>query len=793
MIKLSIAHKLSIGAVLLVLSSAGMVGGLFYNKTTHLLIEKSAQTIADEINNAATRLQIDINTQIDDTLFLSHTPPLQGMLRALKTQNYDKLGDSTYQQWKLRLQDIFSNLLKTKPSYLKARIIDNNGQEVIVVNKTNNQIIILADNQLQNKAHRDYVKNTLKLKKEEVYLSEINLNREHGKVSTPHQEILRSAVPIYDEENGKITGLLIISAEIGHTFRRIQNDAKNENNKVYITNDHGGYLLHPNKKRAYGFDLGKHYRIQEDFPEISPMYLPGNKKSKFIKIPKHSEDQYVLKLTKIPFDRSRPERFIAVAITEQYSTIVNAQKSVLRDIVITSSILALSVMLLAILFAYKLAQPIKQITQVMDDYTHHRKNSTTMPITRKDEIGVLARSYESLIAEVKNGQKNLENLNKNLSTMVAERTMELEENEAQQRAIVKSMAEGLITSDRYGNISTLNAAAEIIFGYKQNEVIGKNLSVLMPTSIASQHDKYLKNYHQTGAKFLINTRKEMEGQRKNGDIFPIELAINEVLVNDKQIFTAVIRDITEQKEMDKMKNEFVSNVSHELRTPLTAIRGSLGLIDGGALGEIPEQAADLIHLANKNTNRLLLLINDILDIQKIESGEMDFNFTAVEITPFLQQVIAENKAYGDQYGVSFIISENSENSEIYADYFRMMQVLANLLSNAVKFSPKGSTVKICVTENKNHAVLISVIDHGEGIPLKFQPRLFDKFTQSNSASTRQTGSSGLGLSITKMIVENHGGDLTFVSEEGKGTTFTITLPDVATATKMLSKNSTPKT
>ena len=787
--RLTLAHKLSLGAILLVLLSVSIVGGIFYSKTTDLLVEQSVQDLSEEIRNVGTRIQTRIDAQRADTLYLSGTPPIQGILRALDSNNFDALDNSSYQQWVKRLESIFSTLLKSKGTYLKIRFIDSNGQELVVVGNENNSIIIYSGDKLQNKAQRTYTRETLKLKPGKVYLSEINLNKEHGRISVPHQEVIRSATPVYNETTNEVAGIIVIASEIGHEFKRIQQFVQDDSSEVYITNDFGGYLLHPDASRAYGFDLGKHYRFQEDFPRLALLYLPENTDSNFVQLPERSTDKHVVNFTKIPFDPDRPKRFIAVGITKVYKEILHKQASLLNDLLFIAFFLTLIVSIVAILFSIKLSRPIKQLTQVMDDYTHNRDSTATMPVNQHDEIGILVESYNKLIQQEKVSRENLEELNANLGNMVTQRTLALKSSETLQRSIVENMIDGLITIDEQGTIISFNPASTKIFGYEPDEIIGKNVSLLMPDPFQSNHDNYLKSYQESGIKNMIGSRRESSGKRKDGSVFPIDIGVGEINVNGDRIFSGVIRDITEQKQMEKMKNEFVSTVSHELRTPLTAIRGSLGLINGGAMGEIPDKAANLLTLAGNNTERLLLLINDILDIQKIESGKMEFHFVCTALMPFIRQAVLENKAYGEQYKVEFVISDTTEDTYVFADEGRLKQVIANLLSNAAKFSPKNSSVEICVDLSENENVLISISDHGTGIPEEFRDKLFEKFTQSDSSTTRRIGGTGLGLSITKAIVEKHNGKISYTSKTNEGTTFVIELPtcskDLSPVSKIL--------
>lgn len=236
-----------------------------------------------------------------------------------------------------------------------------------------------------------------------------------------------------------------------------------------------------------------------------------------------------------------------------------------------------------------------------------------------------------------------------------------------------------------------------------------------------------------------------------------------------------IHDITEIKKTEIMKNEFVSVVSHELRTPLTSIRGSLGLLLGGMVGEFSDKAAKLLDIANKNCERLLLLINDILDMEKIQAGKMKFDLQLVDIERIVNESIATNKMYGEQYGVALELIEPVDHATVYVDPDRLAQVLTNLISNAAKFSLKGSVIEIKIVKN-NDTVRVAVIDKGAGIPVEFQARIFEKFSQADSSDTRGKGGTGLGLSISKAIIENLGGTLNFVSKPKTGTTFYFDLP-----------------
>ncbi|TWI77491.1 PAS domain S-box-containing protein [Desulfobotulus alkaliphilus] len=239
---------------------------------------------------------------------------------------------------------------------------------------------------------------------------------------------------------------------------------------------------------------------------------------------------------------------------------------------------------------------------------------------------------------------------------------------------------------------------------------------------------------------------------------------------------ANVRDITELKQTIRIKNEFVSTVSHELRTPLTAISGALGLITGGALGEVPEKARGMLTIASNNCRRLSMLINDLLDMEKLSTDKMRFDFQIQDIAPLVKRAVQENQVYGEKYKVVYVLEEPLPSLKANVDAQRFMQVLTNLLSNAAKFSPEEGRVYVRMHCLDDARVRIGVQDQGPGIPEDFRTRIFEKFTQSDATDKRSKDGTGLGLAITRALVEKMGGCIDFVSEEGKGSFFYFDLP-----------------
>jgi signal transduction histidine kinase len=244
---------------------------------------------------------------------------------------------------------------------------------------------------------------------------------------------------------------------------------------------------------------------------------------------------------------------------------------------------------------------------------------------------------------------------------------------------------------------------------------------------------------------------------------------------DSRGILRALRCAAERKRLERLKDEFVATVSHELRTPLTSISGSLSLLMGAAAENLPDATRRLLAIAHKNSQRLVRLVNDILDIEKMESGQVAFKLGRVEIRSLVEQAIEANRGFAEDYGVRVRLEEESASGDVRADPDRLAQVVTNLLSNAIKFSPAGREVLVSI-ERRPGVVRVSVRDHGSGIPADFKPSIFEKFAQADATNARQKGGTGLGLSIVKQIVERLAGEVGFADAPGGGAIFHVELP-----------------
>jgi PAS domain S-box-containing protein len=342
------------------------------------------------------------------------------------------------------------------------------------------------------------------------------------------------------------------------------------------------------------------------------------------------------------------------------------------------------------------------------------------------------------------------------------------------RLAVESCPSGMVMIDRMGKIVMVNTEVERLFGHRREELLGRSIDILLPARLRGQHARQRDGFIHHPEARRMGAGRDLFGLRKDGTEFPVEVGLNPIQTSEGLLVLSVIVDISERKRLERLKDEFVSTVSHELRTPLTSISGSLGLLIGGAAGKLPESAQRLLAIAQSNSQRLVRLVNDILDIEKMESNRIAFNFKPVDARTLVEQAIEDNRGFADGYAVRVRLDPQSVAGEVHADPDRLVQVVTNLLSNAIKFSPPDGEVVVSI-ERRDHRVRISVRDHGPGIPSEFRPHIFEKFAQADATDAGRKGGTGLGLSIVKQIVTRLGGTVDFEDAPGGGTAFHVDL------------------
>lgn len=418
----------------------------------------------------------------------------------------------------------------------------------------------------------------------------------------------------------------------------------------------------------------------------------------------------------------------------------------------------------------------RKIIGIGREVSGRRKDGTEFPIDLAvgETVTEQGRIFTGIIRDISERKRAEEDLRRERALL---------------KAVVETAVDGILTIDEQGLVVSANPATESIFGYTEAELIGRNVRMLMPQPYHNEHDQYLKNYLTTHHPKIIGIGREVQGLRKNGEVFPLDLAVSETRTEDGLIFTGIVRDISEKKQAEELmlqkefaeranaaKTEFLSRMSHELRTPLNGVIGFAEFLVDERPGPLnPKQKEYLNDILNSGRH-LLNLINDVLDLAKVEAGKMMITPEEFLLGTAIREVCAIIQPLADKKGQTVKSNEDDAGKKVCLDQQKFKQVLYNLVSNAVKFTDDKGVITISTIIHSSRGLTLTVADTGIGIRPENVERLFAEFEQIDSGVSRRYEGSGLGLALTKKIVELQGGTISVESEFGKGSKFTVKLP-----------------
>lgn len=601
--------------------------------------------------------------------------------------------------------------------------------------------------------------------------------------------LLKLYITIILVMSSMLVTLLLYSIDLNSTYNRIISNFKNYNNVYYKIGsiDKDIYL---NITEQKPFDYENYAKIIKDIddslaairtsPDESDIYISVE----VLKRTVNTVDKYIIdtglliknnsaynlrenKLNLIieakTIVKDKIQQLMALDLTHSQKRIdaIKNRYNIALSIIIVLLILSVFISIAFLLLVIKgIINKISIVSENANKLANGDLSIEQITFNDSDEFQILARSFNQM----------KDNINNYIS--------QISSNEMKISTILNEMTDCLITTNSKGKIESCNYAVEKIFDYKPNEILGRNINELVELIDVSLYQSHeFDNQKLIKDAKAIDDKYQLNGIKKDGTVFPVEFSYKEIELEGNKALTFVLQDITQHKEIERMKNEFISTVSHELRTPLTSIRGALGLVLSGAIGELPEKSKELLNIANNNSVRLITLINDILDLEKIKAGKMEFVFQEYEVMPLVEETVQLNDQYAKQYNVKYDIIERVDNTFIKVDRDKFIQVLTNLLSNAAKFSFKDEIVKILV-ERKGKNISISVINKGSGIPEESRSKVFETFSQVDSSDSRKKGGTGLGLSIAKSIIQKMDGNIGFTSELNDDTSFYFELPEV---------------
>jgi PAS domain S-box-containing protein len=751
---------------LAVLSAAGV--GLFsYLNVAELVLPRTLERIDTHARLWAAELEAAVRAARPSVIGFGSAVAVEGIVRASLAGGTDPQDGVALKTWRDRLAGRFVSELKANPDYLQFRVIGvaDGGREIVRVDRQvpGGPIRVVPDNELQQKADRPYFQQTIGLPPGEAYVSPVELNVEHGTIEVPNVPVLRTATPIHTP-GGKPFGLVIINIDMRSAFARLRSHAPT-GAQTYLVNHRGDYLIHPDPAREFGSELGKQFRLQDDFPELSEAIQQTEVKPRFVD--DRAGNRFAVAFTSVRL-AGGPRVIVVEAVPYSEVPVVRAFAAVRNLTLIAGLVALLGATVLAAAIARSLTGPLAQMTKAAEGFA--RGERIKAPVGAGGEIGVLARAFASMTAQVE------------------EKTTALRESEARQRATVDTAADAIVVVDEDGIIQSANPATRRIFGYAPDEVIGRNVKILMPEEVAAAHDGYLEAYKRTGARKIIGIGREVEGRRKDGSQFPLDLSVAEWCdALGRLFFVGIMRDITERKQTQEMLaqtrrleavGQLAGGIAHDFNNLLAAITGNLELVERGLDAEKPRRwvraALEAVEMGKSFNQRLLSLAHK----RKREPRQLVVNDRIQVMGALLARSLREN--------IELATDLAPDLWPTLADPGEIDSAILNLVINArdamrgggaLSIETRNVTLDLCEASMHPDArtgdyVRISVIDTGAGMAPEVLSRAAEPFFTTKDPGT----GTGLGLSSVFGFTKESGGFVTLASRVGKGTTVGIYLP-----------------
>ncbi len=878
-----------LGTIALVLIAILLIGSLTFT------LQRERQRALQEAEATLTQATDALTRQLESTLgyrrstirFLADVPPITGIQRAIQNDGFDEIEQTPLPLWRDRLERIFTGFLESNPDIFQVRYIGvaDQGRELVRVDRRDDRIETVPPEALQRKGQRDYFEEALALPKGEVFISDIDLNREHGRIQTPHVPTARVAIAVHDAQ-GQPFGIVIINVDLRTHLARLQT-ATPPDVTLFATNLDGDYLIHPDPAKTFGFDLGQRHRWQDDF--VARTETPGTSAS----LQPYDSAAGVVYATeetvaRTEGDLSRGLRLIATMNEDAVFAHVGAA---------TARVAALSAagaaVLLLILYLYWLSQQRshqarfdrnrlaaivdhspetiisldlrglvtswnraaeqlfglqerealgQRIDTLIGDPPHLDSeeldalpriaaggNRPTLQTRRRHRDGTLLDVAITLspvrddqgtvtgaalmirdIREEKAAEAKILKLNATLEQQVRDRTAQLEASSALQRAILEHAGYAMIATDANGTINLFNPAAEAMLGYTAAEMLGRpppdNMHLASEIVARAQAlSEVLGRPVEPGLEVLLAKARrddvdenDWTYRRKDGTKVPVRLQVS-ALRNAAGAITGFLGIAVDQTEIrqreqtlrdaqraaeqaNQAKSQFLANMSHEIRTPMNAVLGMLQLLRRTPLDF---SQADYAARAESAAKTLLTILNDILDLSKIEAGKLSLDPQPFLVDALLREVGTILSANVGRKEVEVLFDIDPQIPQrLTGDALRLQQVLLNLAGNAVKFTERGEVIlRVALEQRTTDGVVLAfrVEDTGIGMTAEQLQRIFESFEQAESSVTRRFGGTGLGLSICRHLVALMGGTISVDSTPGQGSVFqfTVTLEEAA--------------
>ncbi|ELV8624296.1 response regulator [Vibrio cidicii] len=712
---------------------SGMVIYQYSQYAASQIIQDAQRTLISATKSKVSLLEKSIASNIGLLKFLHSTPPISGIGRALENNGNDPMDNTTLAQWKSRLDVIFKALIENNSELIQLRIITvEDGREFLRVDRDGGRVVAVPEQRLQDKRDESYFAAAAELEFGEVYVSPINLNREYGKIVFPAQPVYRIAMPIFGP-GGDRFGFLIMNVDATELIQRFVTET-GFINEFWLVDQTGSFVFSTNSKLNFSAQLNPSWTLTSLY-EITPF---GTEGLASIAEKSGGQTQWLADREVVYTGTSRDEHLFVYSLLNQ--TVIDQRINARHREIITMGGISVSILAMITLVFY--------------------------------------RSYRA--------STKLNNAN---STF---------------QAIVDGSVDALICIDETGLIKTWNHAAAQLFGVPQSSVLNKPVSEFVKLHNADLLKQLAVSKNKGSVLAFKDTFDDKSGYLKHLDIslspiihrsssmesFALRLRDITSEVRSEELLkqsNAQVRERTEElkrhseeleiahkqaMEASLAKSNFISTISHEMRTPLNGIMGTLNLIQNDPLTSSQQK---YLTMAERSVSTLAVLINDILDLSKIESGKLEVHNQEFSPREEVESIVQSMSVKAIEKGLELIIdTTNIHHSRVISDPNRLKQVINNLLNNAIKFTNEGEIRVVASTSTQEQGSVrlsVDIFDTGIGIAQENQHKLFQPFSQESSETATKFGGTGLGLSICRQLCQLMNGDIGFESIQGKGSHF----------------------
>ncbi len=725
------------------------IGGQFYYSQSDVINRLEHSTL-NRVDAVAYEIEAQFIRDYHKVRFLHATPPVAGLVRSISNGDIDPSDNTTTEQWKQRLETIFRAHLENNPETLQARYLTvaDDWAEIVRVQRENNTVEVVPESGLQRKKGRDYIDVLAYLKPGGFYLSDIELNKEHGAVQYPHKPVYRLAIPVYDKRD-EIFGAVILNFDAKALTTNIARMIE-EPSQLYLS-DHDGHILQsPEHGQAYSFEFSSPVFWSDLY--TSTQVLDSER---LIEASSKTDGEgFFLLQRRIMLPGSNGERYLRIAVATPVSYVERTALS--ETLRFSGAAIIISLVLMTLFYFYQ--RSIRKTLKLNETEARFR--------------AIVDDSNDAIISMNSNGV--IDSWNNAARDMLGHTGRQI---------MSSNFVEALVSSNDTNRVS--KAIQSVAQGGQPEafrvQLTARNQKVI--TALLSLSPIKTTQGRSTGVSAILRDVSEQDRAEQH---------IRQLNAN----LESVVEQRTEELEharnialsASQAKSQFIANVSHEIRTPLNGIIGMLQLI---RRGELRAQEKRYLDLADTSSQLLAAIVNDVLDFSKIEAGKLDIDNIPYDLNRLISDLVLSMSVPASEKGLEIILDVSDiQSPSMSGDANRIRQILTNLINNAIKFTLKGHIlVRLATqhTDGNSTTLKIEVEDTGVGISKEKLPTIFDAFVQEDAAVTREFGGTGLGLTITNKLCKLMGGKLDVQSEKGTGTKFTATI-----AQKLASNSDTEK-